>query len=222
MKKKYLRRFMKARMDEEEEEGDEPSEHLVTVVSTTEDAFDRARRQGFDPRTREVWVVNEIDKDFGPLFATIVRELEILGTDPITIMLNTPGGDVNSMFAFYDVVQTTRLHVRCVAFGEVASAGVLMLACCNERLVHENCVLMSHEGADYDHGGKLRYSEVKSRRVWEDWTQNRWFELMARHTTHDAAFWKSITKNKPEYWRCGAEQILEVGIADRMYEGRTW
>lgn len=181
-----------------------------------ETAFDQVQRLSFDLHERVIWVCDEIETDFGGWFAQVMRAMEAnCSTKSVTVWLNTPGGDVQSMFAFYDIVQASKLEVIGIGHGQVVSAGVLMMACCNTRYVTENCVLMSHEGADYDSGG-LRYSEAKERRKWEDWTHARWCELMARHTPHDAAYWRSLTNRKAEYWLLGGEAIVAEGLADKV------
>ena len=176
-------------------------------------------------RTREIFVSEEITEEFGSWFRVVLRYLEAQSHEPITIWIDTPGGDEVSMFAFYDAVTGSPCEVTTVGSGEICSAGVLMLACGSpgHRLVTENCVLMSHEGG---RGGAaaatLRHSEAKDRRKFEDWSQAHWFELMARHTAlvneeRDAAFWKSITNRKAEYWLLGGEAIIADGIADHIY-----
>lgn len=175
-------------------------------------------------QSREIFIEGEIDGDFGAWFRKVMRHLESISHEPITVWIDTPGGDEVSMFSFYDIVTSSPCQVTTVGGGEICSAGVLMLACGSpgQRLVTENCVLMSHEGGRGHAGDGLRYSESKDRRKYEDWTQKQWFVLMARHTERcnperNEAFWKSITNRRAEYWRLGAEEIIEDGIADAIY-----
>lgn len=173
--------------------------------------------------TREIFIQDEIDGDFGGWFTKVYRYFLALDPKaPITVWLNTEGGDEEGMLVFYDLVTTSPAKVTIVAAGSVSSAGVLMLACGHNRLVTENCTLMSHESQGGE-GGGLRHSAAKERRKYEDWMHDRWFELMARCCTRnnpesDKAFWKRVTERKAEFWRFGAQEIIDTGIADAFYE----
>lgn len=172
--------------------------------------------------TREIFVTDDIEDDFGRWFTMVFRRLLALSSKPITVWLNTPGGDEEGMLVFYDLVTTSPAPVTIVATGSVCSAGVLMLACGHNRLVTENCTLMSHESRGLG-GPDLRHSESKERRKWEDWLHEQWFELMGRCCTRtrpesDAKFWKRVTEKKAEYWLLGGQQIIDAGIADAIYD----
>ena len=173
---------------------------------------------GVYEKTREIFIEGEIDDDFGGWLTMVFRRLQLQGPgEPITVWLNTPGGDVQSMFVFYDLVTTIPEEVTVIGIGAVCSAGVLMLACADKRLVSENCVLMSHEYSGAS-GENLRYSEAKERRKWDDWVHLRWIQLMARHTPQDEAYWKRITERKAEFWLLGGESIVEEGLADGIFQ----
>lgn len=171
--------------------------------------------------TREIFVVGDIDDNFGSWFTKMFRLLQMKSDEPITIWLNTPGGDEEGMLVFFDLVTTSKAPVTIVGSGSICSAGVLMLACGHHRLVTENCTLMSHESRGLG-GPDLRHSEAKDRRKWEDWLHERWFELMARCTEPhnvacDVKFWKRMTEKKAEYWLLGGQDIINHGIADELY-----
>ncbi len=172
--------------------------------------------------TREIFITSDINDDFGGWFTKVFRRLLILDPEaPITVWLDTPGGDEQGMLVFYDLVTTSPAPVTIVGSGSICSAGVLMLACGQTRLVTENCTLMSHESRGLG-GPDLRHSEAKDRRKWEDWLHERWFELMGRCTAPhkpeiDAAFWKRVTNRKAEFWLLEGSQIIDHGIADWLY-----
>jgi ATP-dependent protease ClpP protease subunit len=195
----------------------------VTQIRVEETQVEKFLRLNFDAATRTIWIDGEIDTEFGTWFRKMVWTLEQASHDPITVWLNTPGGDVPSMFAFYDAVVATPCEVTIIGCGEVISAGVLMLVCGDRRLVTENCVLMSHQGADFESGG-LNYKEMLERKKYWDWTMTQWNYLMARHTPYDAQYWKAITSKKAEFWLLGGRAIKDHGLADDLYEpsGKLW
>lgn len=171
-----------------------------------------------DPDRRTIYLGGEIEEETGDWFWTALDQLtEPWGDEqrrnaPVYIHLNTPGGDVTSMFAIHDAMRTHG-NVLVYAYGQVVSAGVLLLAAGHRRYVTESCVLMSHENTvGGDDGLGLR--AAKDRRKWEDWMHTWWCELMGRYTPNEAAWWKRKTERQAEYWLLGGQEIVEAGLAD--------
>lgn len=192
--------------------------------------YDQIHRLAFNENSREIFVDGVIDEDFGGWFNEVHRYLTQpygltappLITDcseePITVWLNTGGGDVQSMFMFYDIVKASPVDITVRGYGNVCSAGVLMLACAHKRQVSKNCVMMIHQYSVDDMAGG-RYQEMKDRRKWADWTHNRMIELYAECTPpqFDARYWKGIFERKDEYWLLGGQAIVDSGLADEVW-----
>ncbi len=172
---------------------------------------------GIDVGSREVFIGGEIEEDFGEWATIVFRHLLRKNEDPITFWINTIGGDVNSMFAFHDLVSTSPAKIITIGIGNVISAGVLMLACGHIRYVTESCVLMSHEGVGVFGGESMKFSELKERFKMEEWSQKHWANLMSRYTPQDASYWRRITQSKAEYWLLGGQAIVDAGLADKIY-----
>ena len=175
-------------------------------------------------KTREVFVGGDITTTFGEWFTVVLRYLESQSTKPVRVWVNTPGGDVNSMFTFHDLVRASVCDITTIGTGQVCSAGVLMLACGNRRLVTESCILMSHRGEDQV-TGSLEQMEAQMKVV--KWSEEHWSVLMERHTpeqdasgktTLDAKYWFGLGKKNAEWWITGGEAIVAAGIADAIYE----
>lgn len=180
----------------------------------------------FNPETREIFVDGEISPEFGPWFTKVFRGLlSIDAQAPITVWLNTPGGDMESMFVFHDLVRASTAEVTIIGLGGVASAGCLMLACGHRRLVARSCVLMWHEWSQ-DAGWEGRYSELKERRQYEDWVHEYWLTLISQYVQprgddpeRDVTWWRKRTKAKAEWWILGGEAIVQEGFADSLFDG---
>lgn len=78
-------------------------------------------------KTRIILLTGEIDKDSGEKVIRQLLLLESLSDDPITVMIDSPGGDVDAGFAIFDMIRFIRPRVRIVGMGLVASAGALVL-----------------------------------------------------------------------------------------------
>lgn len=178
---------------------------------------------GVDPKRGVIHLSDEIDESDAGWFA---QALDYIAHQPqtpdrIRFYLNTPGGDVGAMFAIHDLIRSSPIPVEAVGYGCVASAGVLIFACCHRRLVTESCVLMSHESrAGVDSEG-LGFKAAKDRRRFDDWQYSFWCELMSRYTPDDkdARWWKRTTERQGEYWLLGGDEIVAAGLADAVVRG---
>jgi len=93
-----------------------------------------------------------LSSDVSPASARrIIEELIILeaadAEKPITLLVNSPGGEVHSGFAIYDVIRFIRPQVRIVCTGLVASiATIILLAARKEdRLALPHARLLIHQ-----------------------------------------------------------------------------
>ena len=79
-------------------------------------------------KTRQIILTGEINKD---LADEIARELLILDSEdpkaPITMYIDSPGGDVDAGFAIYDMIRFISAPVNLVGMGLIASAATLIL-----------------------------------------------------------------------------------------------
>ncbi len=165
---------------------------------------------GVDWQNRVIHLTEEIEPATGAWFWTV---LERLGPEPVEVHMTTPGGDEVAMFAIHDAIRRHGL-VTVTAYGQVCSAGVLILACAAHRKVTQSTILMSHESTNS--AGELGYRAAKDRRKVDDWFHEYWCELMGRYTPQDAAWWRKTTERKAEYWLLGGQAIVEAGLADKV------
>ncbi len=168
---------------------------------------------GADLGRRRLYL-DEIGPETGMWFQQALDLLCARSSDPISLYLNSPGGDVTAMFAIHDAIQTSAAPVHALASGQVCSAAVLILACAHRRIVTESACLMSHAGSMG--ADEADYKARKARRQWEDWSQSYWCELMARYTPRDAKSWKRVTDKEAELWLLGGAAIVAAGLADAV------
>ena len=77
-------------------------------------------------RTRTVIISGEINKDRADEFARQMLVLDSESSDPIYVYINSPGGDVDSGFAIYDMIRYVTSPVTVIGMGLVASAAALI------------------------------------------------------------------------------------------------
>lgn len=98
-------------------------------------------------KTRSVMLTGEISKESAD---QVIRNLLVLdseSSDPITMYINSPGGDVDAGFAIYDMVRFISSPVTMIGAGLVASAASLVLLAVpkERRFGMENSTYLIHQ-----------------------------------------------------------------------------
>ncbi|NNF55167.1 MAG: ATP-dependent Clp protease proteolytic subunit [Acidimicrobiales bacterium] len=102
---------------------------VPTVVERTnqgERAFDLYSRLLKD---NIIFLGTPIDDNIANLICAQMLHLESENPErDISIYINSPGGDVNAMFAIYDTMQYIKPDISTICFGQAASAAAVLLA----------------------------------------------------------------------------------------------
>ncbi len=142
----------------------------------------------------------------------------------IELWVNTPGGNVDDMFAIYDVIRTCENVVATVGHGAVCSAGALILAggTKGSRFATPNCIFMAHEmqGGLGDGGTQ----EQKVELLQKERSEERWARLMGRasgrkrpgNVSANAEFWLETIRTKPQFW-LDARGMKAHGVIDEIW-----
>lgn len=72
--------------------------------------------------------------------------LESINKEPITIILNTPGGDWYHGMAIYDAIAACKAHVTVKGIGQVMSMGSVIMQAADSRVLYPNAKMMIHYG----------------------------------------------------------------------------
>lgn len=73
-------------------------------------------------KTRSLFLTGEINMEMADKFIKDLVVLDSESQDPIKVYINSPGGDVNSGFAIYDMIRFVSSPVILIGMGLVASA----------------------------------------------------------------------------------------------------
>lgn len=77
-------------------------------------------------KNRTILISGEINKDKADEFTRQILVLDSESSDPIYVYINSPGGDVDSGFAIYDMARFVSSPVTMIGMGLVASAAALI------------------------------------------------------------------------------------------------
>jgi len=78
-------------------------------------------------KTRTILLNGEVDKDLSEKVIRHLLLLESISSDPITVLIDSPGGDVYAGFSIFDMIRFIKAPVRIVGMGLIASAAALIL-----------------------------------------------------------------------------------------------
>lgn len=97
--------------------------------------------------SRKIFVEGEINADTACEF---VKKVLLLNSEdsqkPIDVLINSPGGEINSGMLMYDVIQASRAPIRMFCIGRAYSMGAVLFACGKDgRYILPHGELMLHE-----------------------------------------------------------------------------
>lgn len=97
--------------------------------------------------SRKIFIEGEIDADTACDF---VKKVMLLNSEdskqPIDVLINSPGGEINSGMLMYDIIQASKSPIRMFCIGKAYSMGAVLFACGNHgRFMLPHGELMIHE-----------------------------------------------------------------------------
>lgn len=95
---------------------------------------------------RELVLLGEIEPSMAQHACQCVRHLERTDPDaPVTVFVDSPGGEVSAGLALYDVLRSVSCPVRTVCASTAASMGAIVFMAGDERLMYPHAELMVHD-----------------------------------------------------------------------------
>src|SRR5436309_7174780 len=193
-------------------------DYLVpTVIEQTnrgERAFDIYSRL---LNERIVFLGMPIDDTIGNLIMAQLLHLE--SEDPekdINLYINSPGGDINSLFAVYDTMQYIRPDVSTFVMGQAASAAAVLLAAGTRgkrfALPHSRVVIHKPLGGAE---GQAVDIEIQAKEILR--YRKLLDEVLADHTGQSV---EKISKDTDRDFIMTAEQAKEYGMIDDVISSR--
>lgn len=185
-----------------------------------EDSFKAFHEYGVNIKDRTVHLIGDFGGDYDVVERTLIN-LRFLSSfnsfpdlylEPITIIIDSPGGSDISMFHLYDFITTCKTPIYTVGQGEVCSAAALILVAGEKghRSVTPNCLFMVHKGKSGLGGDD---DEVEAQAALQALVSDKYWKLLQRHTNLTAAQWYSKSKHRGELW-LNPETMLEYGVID--------
>jgi ATP-dependent Clp endopeptidase proteolytic subunit ClpP len=160
---------------------------------------------------KKIYLSGEINDENFSIFSKELTELENDGEENVCIELSSGGGDAYAALAFFDRIRISTCSITIVAFGQVASAAVLILAAGKRRIIAPSSWVMVHEDSPEVEGLSVHEAErvVRHHRRLE----NQWNALLAKTTKTSANRWGRLHKKETFLT---ASECVTLGLADEI------
>lgn len=162
---------------------------------------------------REIYCVGEITRE---LASSLNMQLRWLQTDApgeeITMYIDSPGGEVSSGLALYDVMQAIQCPIRTVCTGTAYSMASLLFAAGKQRDILPHARVMIHDPLI---AGGAGGSALQLERIAQDLMQTRGIvaEILAKHTGHTIS--EVLAKTATDTY-FSAPEAVAWGLADKI------
>ena len=97
----------------------------------------------YDEKAHALYIAGEVNERVA---FELSRALQTTKVAPLSIFVNSGGGDVYQGFALYDLIRAYPKRTTGIAIGQVCSAAILPFLACDQRVLFPNAILMIHHG----------------------------------------------------------------------------
>lgn len=147
-----------------------------------------------------------------------IKNLHILDAaseEPIMIVMNNPGGDVNHGLAIYDAIKACRSHVTVKVFGYAMSMGSIILQAADERIMSENASQMIHYGTmGIQSHVKTVYKHADESKRIDKWMETMYLNKIKEKNPHFTLARLQRMLHHDTFLT--AKQSVELGLADKI------
>ncbi len=195
------------------------SNYLVpTVVEQTnrgERAFDLYSKL---LKEHIIFLGTPIDDTIANLVCAQLLHLESENPDKdINIYINSPGGDITSLFAIYDTMQFIRNDIATICLGQAASAAAVLLAAGTKgkRLALPHSRVLLHQPHGQVGYGQVTDLEIAAKEILR--MRDLLEELLSLHTGQPL---ERVHSDTDRDFVMEANEALAYGIIDNVIESR--
>lgn len=191
----------------------------TTIILKKEDEskLDRYRIEDLSLQTLGAFsLFDEINQEsMKELSEFIIKSNYVFSEDEtITILINSPGGDVFDGFGIVDLMECSRLDIQTVGIGLIASMASLIFIAGTEgkRIMSKNSWIMTHQFFEALEG---KYHELLAQRDHQDQLQERFVDHFKRHSGMSEKQIKDIILGKSDNW-ISPKEALKFGLCDEI------
>ena len=178
----------------------------------TSDLFSRLLKENI------IFLGMPIDDTVANLICTQLIHLESENPDrDINIYINSPGGDITSLFAIYDTMQFIKNDIATICLGQAASAAAVLLAAGTKgkRLALPHSRVLLHQPYGQVGYGQVTDLEIAAKEILR--MRDLLEEILAKHTGQSM---ERIHADTDRDFVIEANEAVEYGIIDSVISSR--
>ena len=170
-------------------------------------------------KSRTVVISQQVD---AKLTAKVLSQLVLLEQEgpeePITVFINSPGGEIFSGFAIFDMLNFIACPVTTIVTGFAASMGSILSLAADKgrRFSMPQAKIMIHQPLLMGYQGRASECEIQAREILK--TRDHLVNLYAEQTGKSQ---KEIKKALDRDNWFSAEEALEYGLIDKVIHSRS-
>jgi ATP-dependent Clp protease protease subunit len=165
-----------------------------------------------------IFLGTPIDDTIANLICAQLIHLESENPDrDINIYINSPGGDITSLFAIYDTMQFIKNDIATICLGQAASAAAVLLAAGTKgkRLALPHSRVMLHQPYGQVGYGQVTDLELAAKEILR--MRDLLEEILAKHTGQSI---ERIHADTDRDFTIEANEAVEYGIIDGVISSR--
>lgn len=138
-------------------------------------------------------------------------------TDSINLIINSPGGCADSMWALIDTMSAIKNDIHTIALGCIASAGVLIFMAGDNRTMSENCMAMIHH---FSSGVVGNFPDLLAARKEQDLEYQRGIKHLIRNSKYKTE--KQVRDHllKDQNHWLSAVEMKDHGLVDSIFKNK--
>jgi ATP-dependent Clp protease protease subunit len=193
--------------------------YVPNVIETTSrgerhsDLYSRMLRENI------IFIPTAIDDAVANLVCAQLIHLESENPDKdISIYINSPGGDITSLFAIYDTMQFIKNDIATICLGQAASAAAVLLAAGTKgkRLALPHARVLLHQPWGQVGYGQVTDLELAAKEILR--MRDLLEQILAEHTGQTV---EKIHADTDRDYVIEAPQAVEYGIIDEVISSRS-
>ena len=181
--------------------------------------FQNLEEHCVDIPNRIVYLVGDIESG---VVESVVQQIRYLASptysdksnEPITLVVNSVGGHDDMMLYLYDTIIMSEPEIVTIGTGMCCSAAALILVAGDRRHCTQNAMFMTHKGHIQLEGDD---DEIQAQAELTKKLSERYWKLIARHTSRSAQWWYNKSKGEGELW-LDSDDMLKYGVVDSVLD----
>jgi len=136
------------------------------------------------------------------------------GNEPLTLYINSDGGNLPDAFALIDVMRMSKVPIRTIGIGSVCSSAFLIFAAGTKghRLIGQNTTVMCHQFTESSEG---KFHDLKTKLKENQRMNDRMVSLLVECSNLIEREVKTKLLPPSDVW-LSANELVELGIADSI------